>query len=67
MKDAHFHAKAPMYRTATATIACAHFKAGDIVGVQFHRVDEKGCAWFEVTKGDNKTWYPEHHLTHFVL
>jgi hypothetical protein len=59
--------KARLYRTAVARIACAHFKAGDVVGVKYQRT-ENGTHWFEVTSQSGlKTYYPEHHLTSFVL
>ncbi len=60
--------KRTLYKTARATIACAYFKVGDYVSVQFNRLDENGMAWYQVSK-DNvlSTFYPENHLTNFCL
>jgi hypothetical protein len=60
-------AKARLYSTARATVACAYFKAGDFVGVSYQRT-ENGTHWFEVTsQSGEKTYYPQHHLTEFCL
>lgn len=59
--------KAKLYRTAKAVCGCAHFAGGDYVSVKYHRT-ENGTHWFEVSKnGLDVTWYPQHHLTDFVL
>ena len=63
--------RAKLYRTATSAIACAKFKAGDIVAVRFSGIGINGVKWFRVardpSKADAWTVYPEHHLTRFVL
>lgn len=60
--------KRMFYRTARATIACALFKAGDYVSVEYHRTGADGVDWYKVTSiSGESTWYPQHHLSEFVL
>jgi hypothetical protein len=63
--------KARLYTTAVATIACALFKRGDHVAVEYSHKDGEGTLWFNVSPDScqMKRWtvYPEHHLTNFVL
>jgi hypothetical protein len=65
--------KASMYKTAVATIACAHFKAGDVVSITYDGTrDSDGTRWFTITQSQHgplpyPVAYPEHHLTNFVL
>lgn len=70
MNDPYFKAKAPFYKTARATIGCAHFKAGDIVSVRYWHTNT--AHWFIIEKSEhgllpNPVVYPHHHLTDFVL
>lgn len=59
--------KAALYKTARAVISCAYFQRGDHVAVKYDRTDGDGCLWFAVTSNGETTYYPEHHLTDFVL
>lgn len=64
--------KAKLYKTAKATIACAHFPKGAVVSVQYDWTDEIGDNWYLIKrteKGDlpYDVAYPEHHLTEFCL
>lgn len=59
--------KRTLYRTARATVACAIFKVGDYLTVEYHR-SENGTDWYKVTSiTGESTWYPGHHLAEFVL
>jgi hypothetical protein len=76
-REAMQEAKARLYKTARATISCALFKAGQIVAVRFFNHDVNGKAWFEVSPEKfpatvpplyfKSTFYPENHLSEFVL
>jgi hypothetical protein len=59
---------ASLYRTAQATLGCAHFASGTYVAVRFtHRADT-GTLWFDVS-ADGQQWvpYPASHLDWFTL
>lgn len=65
--------KRPLYRTAKATIGCAHFTAGEFVAIQYDGQRAiNGIHWYLVTRSergpiDQRVAYPEHHLTDFCL
>lgn len=63
--------KEKLYRTAQATIPCAHFKAGEFVSVKFDG-RHGGQNWYLINRTQNGPLehlvaYPEHHLTAFCL
>jgi hypothetical protein len=60
-----------LYRTARATISCAHFKKGDIVSVKYDGKND-GIDWFNIEASENGplphiVCYPKHHLTDFSV
>ena len=64
--------RAALYKTARATIACAEFKAGDCVAVQFSHHADNGTLWFDILRSQHGALrcpvvYPEHHLTNFII
>lgn len=64
--------KETYYKTARATVSCAHFKAGDIVSVKFAGIGGNGVAWYNIDRTqhgalDQVVAYPEHHLAEFCL
>lgn len=70
--QAELNSKAKLYKTAYATVSCAHFKAGDCVSVQYSSTDYKGTKWFLIHKTEHgklpyPVAYPEHHLNNFCL
>ncbi len=63
-------AKRTMYRTAQATIGCAHFKANDFVSVEYFGQNNEGIHYFscwQPNRNSGVAVYPEHHLTKFCL
>lgn len=63
--------KAQMFKTATATVGCAYFKAGDFVAVS-HYANNNGKDYFlceneRTRKAGVRVVYPSHHLTNFVI
>jgi len=61
------HVMERLFKTARAKLACAHFAAGDFVGVSYDHTAADGVTWYIVTKDEARTVYPEHHLADFVL
>lgn len=64
--------KAKLYKTAIATIGCAHFPKGAIVSVKYDWTATNGVNWYVIRKTEKgdlpyDVAYPEHHLTGFVL
>ena len=64
--------KAPFWKTAYATIGCAHFAAGDCVAVRYMHTSEKGTDWYAIDKSEHgylsqQVAYPHHHLTRFCI
>lgn len=64
--------KETMYVTAKAVVSCAHFKAGEFVGVKFYGFDDEGQAWYLIDRSQNGPLsqvvaYPAKHLTQFCL
>jgi len=63
--------KQEMFKTAKATVSCAHFKAGDIVSLEWsHKLD--GVDWYYIKATENGPTscvvaYPAHHLTGFCF
>ena len=69
---ANLDQKAILYKTAFATIGCAHFSAGECVSVEHDWVDSNGVKWFTIRRSERGELpygvaYPEHHLTRFCL
>ena len=61
--------KAKLYRTAVATVGCAHFAAGAVVRLVYsHKCACHNRHWWVVGTGKyGVVAYPEHHLADFVL
>jgi len=59
--------KCQLFKTARAKIGCAHFKAGEIVAVDWCASNPIGKEWYTCTKDGKSAVYPEDHLTNFVL
>lgn len=65
-------AKAKLYTTAVAKLACPKFQAGEIVEIQFDWRNPDGTLWFLVTATDRGPLerpiaYAEHQLERFVI
>lgn len=64
--------KARLYKTATATVSCAEFAAGDFVSISEPWQGDNGLIWFTITKSQhgplrNPVCYPHNQLTDFCL
>jgi len=62
--------KRTLYKTAQATIGCAHFKKDDFVSVEYYGIGSGGVHYFSCWIPSNNAGvavYPEHHLTRFGL
>lgn len=64
--------KAKLYRTAYATVSCAHFEAGQCVALSNPWRDASGKMWFDIAECDHGKLpgvvsYPENHLERFCL
>ena len=64
-------AKAKLYKTAKALVACAHFQVGEYVAIENPWRGDNGIMWFDVVKNERgdipRVAYPETHLTQFCL
>jgi hypothetical protein len=60
------------FKTAKASISCAHFSAGEFVAVKYSYTDGNGTDWYDIDRSERgalpyKICYPQHHLTEFCL